>query len=79
MAILFLLFSLLSYWSAIFAQSIISSTKKITVVQIPEIIKFRGELVEGWTWNDKSGDNILITSAVPVYKAKSFTGDEEEH
>ena len=74
---LVLLFSLLLCWSVTLGQTKISSGK-ITIAQIPETIKFRGKLAEAWQWKDNSGDNILITSAVPAYKAKSFTGDEEE-
>lgn len=77
MSKLVLLFWLLLYYSAISAQTTISS-KKITIAQVPKTIKFRGELIEAWQWNDKSGDNILLTSAVSPYKAKSFTGDEDE-
>ncbi|HKO81929.1 MAG TPA: hypothetical protein VJU78_16095 [Chitinophagaceae bacterium] len=78
MSKLVLLFSLCLYWNTISAQSTISS-KKITIDQIPETIKFRGKLIEAWKWKDNLGDNILITSAVPSYKAKSFTGEEEAY
>lgn len=59
------------------AQTTIS-LEKIATGRIPKEIKFKGNPSEAWKWKDNLGENIIITSVGPSYKAKSFTGDEEE-
>ena len=51
---------------------------KITAAQLPASIKFKGKLNEAWQWNDKLGENILITSVVEPYddKEKNEYGEE---
>ncbi len=53
---------------------------RLTPEQVPVSIKFRGNLQEAWQWNDRLGENILITSLVPPYpdKEKNEYGEEEE-
>lgn len=70
------LFPILFCWSVINAQTGISA-KKIVTAQLPNAIKFKGRLVEAWKWNDKLGENILVTSTVPPYKGKSSEETDE--
>lgn len=57
-------------WSVLFAQ-VPFPVARITASQIPKTIKIRGTVKEAWKWNDKLGENILITSLV-----KPFTVDQ---
>lgn len=52
--------------------------EKLSKEQIPTEIKFKGTLVEAWSWRDKLGDNILITSEVEPYDEinKNEVGDD---
>jgi len=52
---------------------------KITAGQLPANIKFKGKLQEAWQWQDKLGDNILITSLVDPYRVKTYIVNDHEH
>lgn len=69
---LVLLFSLLLYWSVIFAQTI--SSEKIKAADFPKAIKIRGKFVEAWKWNDKLGENLLLLSATDI----TWNANEDE-
>jgi hypothetical protein len=61
-----------------FGQQVFSP-HKISRAQIPVSIKFRGTMQEAWSWKDKLGDNILITSSIAATREKDpdpSTGDE---
>lgn len=71
-----LLFPLLC-WYSLAAQTAFSA-KKIPASQIPKTIKFKGTVKEAWTWNDKLGENILITSFVKPFRSTPFKQNDDE-
>lgn len=42
--------------------------RSITAGELPAALHFRGQLHEAFTWTDRLGENILVTSTVPVYR-----------
>jgi hypothetical protein len=60
------------------AQTNSFHTVKLTTAQLPKIIHFKGKLIEAYKWNDKTGENILITSLVKPYKEKKMDKEMEE-
>ena len=54
------------------------SAVPITAEQLSAAIKFNGKLQQAWQWNDKLGENILITALVEPYadKQKNEYGEE---
>ena len=75
---LIVLFFLLIHWFPLLAQTAFSANK-ITAVQLPKTIKFKGKLEEAWQWKDKLGDNILITSLIKPYRANPSKENSDEH
>lgn len=51
---------------------------KISASAIPAAITVKGSVKEAWKWNDKQGENILITSVVSPYEdnRKNEYGEE---
>lgn len=55
------------------------SPKQLAVDEIPAGIRFRGTLYKALQWQDKKGDNLLITSlTAPYHSGASGQGGEEE-
>jgi hypothetical protein len=77
MRFLIALLSPLMCWSVVSAQAALSA-KKITASQIPPAIKFKGKIKEAWKWNDKLGENLLITSGVDIYKDKASVPESDD-
>ena len=77
MRLLIVVLSLLMCWYSLAAQTAFAA-KKITGSQIPPAIKFRGKINEAWKWNDKLGENLLITSGVDKYKDKASVPESDE-
>ncbi|MDF2385227.1 hypothetical protein JMG10_27400 [Nostoc ellipsosporum NOK] len=50
------------------------SPKEVTATDLPANVRFRGTLHKAIQWQDKKGDNLLITSLVAPYNS----GEEEE-
>ena len=49
--------------------------RSITAGELPATLHYRGQLHEAFTWTDRLGENILITSTVPVYRDTAKTDD----
>ncbi len=77
MRLLIVVLSLLLCWHSLAAQTAFAA-KKITGSQIPPAIKFRGKVNEAWKWNDKPGENLLITSRADKYKDKASIPESYE-
>ena len=76
MRLLIVLLSLLLCWNSLAAQTAFSA-KKVPASQIPKTIKFKGMVKEAWTWRDKLGENILITSLVKPFRVKQDDQNED--
>jgi hypothetical protein len=50
------------------------SAKRTTAV--PKTIKFKGKMVEAWTWKDNLGENILILSVLGPYSKDEYSNIE---
>ena len=52
-----------------------STPVKMAVADIPASITIKGKAMEAWKWNDKLGENILITSADAPHDEKDKDGE----
>ena len=48
---------------------------KMAIAEIPASITIKGKALEAWKWNDKLGENILITSADAPHDEKDKNGE----
>lgn len=51
---------------------------KMAIADIPVSISIKGKVQEAWKWNDKLGENILITSADAPQEEKDKDGEEAQ-
>ena len=68
---------LVLYWSSLAAQDTLAPAK-IAKTQLPVTIKYRGTFHYAWKWNDKTGENWLITSSVDPYRPEKFVVNDDE-
>ena len=58
------------------SQETFKAATKIKAAALPAGLKFRGKLNEIWQWQDKLGNNLLITSVLGPYAAKGGQTDD---